>query len=628
MRHSPPASVSLRYLPLFVSLFSFLFSLVCLLIYLPTYLDLNSGGAFQRSLAHALLEGEGGATVAMARRAARRLFRVRLRLGLLDPPGSHRYDYIGAEVLNCREHKTVAREAAKRSIVLLRNDNGALPLSLSPRVRRLAVLGPAADDTFRMFGNYFGCADPSERRNSSGGGRPGRGRPTPANPLLPGACGSMSPLDAIKHVAKEKGVEVRFHRGVDQDSADGSGLAAARALASWSDAAVVLVGLRNCERYLGVDHTPGDNEHMCEGEGRDRGSLRLPGLQAALVRAVVEMKPNRTVAVVSGGGPVADDSLGTVPALALSFYGGAEGGRALASFLFGLDGSSPSARLPFTIPASDAQMAADTDFAMRRRQASSGSSSSSTSFSSSKESDLCDTSDVPSFKSPQTFAYRSIAGGLARNVPSFPFGFGIGYASFRYTRARRAATTGGSNASMRICVEVTREPATVLHVGKARDTVQIYVSFEDIVSTAAGRRGRGRGVGEGEDKQDCCTRKAAAQTPTLRLLAFSPTPELEPGESTDVCLSFPLTRLRVITASERSTGIGSLAPAPPPAAPLDDDDDDDDDDEKCDCKLRYEVLAGRYSFFVGGVSPQRGVDGGAGDTRGVDAPIRLDLRIM
>lgn len=79
-------------------------------------------------------------------RAVRRLLTTRFRLGEFDPPEANPYASISSEVINCRAHQELAREAARQSIVLLRND-GLLPLDAA-RVQRVTVLGPLADQLY------------------------------------------------------------------------------------------------------------------------------------------------------------------------------------------------------------------------------------------------------------------------------------------------------------------------------------------------------------------------------------------------------------------------------------------------------------------------------------------------
>lgn len=113
--------------------------------------------------------------------AVSRLFAARMRLGMFDPPERVRWARIPASVNQAPAHDALALKAAQESLVLLKND-GVLPLALT--VKRIAVVGPTADDTMALLGNYFG---------------------TPAAPV--------TVLQGIRDAAK--GVEVRYARGVD-----------------------------------------------------------------------------------------------------------------------------------------------------------------------------------------------------------------------------------------------------------------------------------------------------------------------------------------------------------------------------------------------------------------------------
>ncbi|WP_430543790.1 glycoside hydrolase family 3 C-terminal domain-containing protein [Xanthomonas sacchari] len=113
--------------------------------------------------------------------AVTRLFAARMRLGMFDPPERVRWARIPASVNQAPAHDALALQAAQESLVLLKND-GVLPLSRT--LKRIAVVGPTADDTMALLGNYFG---------------------TPAAPV--------TILQGIRDAAK--GIEVRYARGVD-----------------------------------------------------------------------------------------------------------------------------------------------------------------------------------------------------------------------------------------------------------------------------------------------------------------------------------------------------------------------------------------------------------------------------
>jgi beta-glucosidase len=83
-----------------------------------------------------------------------RLFVARIRLGMFDPPSRVPFSMIGMAEVDSPAHRDLALEAANKSIVLLKNENKLLPLT--PSVKRIAVLGPAADDPDVLLGNYNG----------------------------------------------------------------------------------------------------------------------------------------------------------------------------------------------------------------------------------------------------------------------------------------------------------------------------------------------------------------------------------------------------------------------------------------------------------------------------------------
>jgi beta-glucosidase len=86
--------------------------------------------------------------------AVRRLFTARFRLGMFDPPSLVKYARIPNSVNDSPAHRELALEAARKSVVLLKNESGTLPLSKS--LRTVAVIGPNADDAEVLLGNYNG----------------------------------------------------------------------------------------------------------------------------------------------------------------------------------------------------------------------------------------------------------------------------------------------------------------------------------------------------------------------------------------------------------------------------------------------------------------------------------------
>ena len=113
--------------------------------------DLTCGNEY-RSLVDAV---KGGfITEAEVDRALERLFVARFRLGMFDPPERVPFSKIPYSVNDSTEHRQVALEAARKSIVLLKNSNGTLPLKTTART--IAVIGPSAADPVALLGNYNG----------------------------------------------------------------------------------------------------------------------------------------------------------------------------------------------------------------------------------------------------------------------------------------------------------------------------------------------------------------------------------------------------------------------------------------------------------------------------------------
>lgn len=280
--------------------------------------DLNSGTVYADDLGRALQDGL--VTEAQLDVALTRLFTARMQAGLFDPPTA--YDALNASVVDSAAHRALSQRAAEASFVLLKNTDNLLPLDVS-KLSRVAVVGPAANDTYRLAGNYQPCTYGSWQ------------------PLLP-ACNFSTPLAAMQAtLGAGHGVDVVYAEGCAQESSDRSGFPAAVAAARVSDVVVAFMGLRNCQGGQG------DGGAHCISEGHDRPDLELPGEQTALLQALhATGKP--VVLVLMDGGPVSINwSAANLPAILETFYAGDMAGDAIVNVLTG--GVSPSGRLPYTM---------------------------------------------------------------------------------------------------------------------------------------------------------------------------------------------------------------------------------------------------------------------------------------
>jgi beta-glucosidase len=231
--------------------------------------------------------------------AVRRVLRMKQRLGLFENP------YVSVErekeLLGCAAHRQVAREVARSSIVLLKNDN-LLPFKVSSG--KMAVIGPLADSGKDMLGTWASVGKAEE---------------------------VVTILQALRERAGDRAV-VKHVAGCEVTGDNRSGIAEAVKLAEQSDVAVLVLG---------------ESENL-SGEAYCRSRLGLPGVQTDLMKAVIATgKP--TVVVLVSGRPLATPwAAKHAPALLSTWHLGVEHGNAVADVLFG--DFNPAGRLVSTVP--------------------------------------------------------------------------------------------------------------------------------------------------------------------------------------------------------------------------------------------------------------------------------------
>jgi beta-glucosidase len=227
--------------------------------------------------------------------------------------------------LSTKAHQEVARRVAEESIVLLKND-GLLPLDAS-KFRSIAVIGANAATKFAGGGGAANIKAPYEITALAGiSNRVGGGA------QITYAAGYAAPGGRGGRGARGGGPR---GGGAEAAPAVGTNLAGEAVAAAQAADLVIFVG--------GLSHNGG-----YDAEGGDRRDLKLPGGQDELLEKIVEANP-RTVVVFNGGGAVEMGPwLGKVPALLYAWYGGLEGGNALARVLFG--DVDACGRLPCTFP--------------------------------------------------------------------------------------------------------------------------------------------------------------------------------------------------------------------------------------------------------------------------------------
>ena len=263
--------------------------------------------------------------------SAERLFTTRFLLGEFDE--NCVYNAIPYETVECPEHLALSEEAARRSVVLLKND-GLLPLNLG-EIKTIGVIGPNANDRMALIGNYHGTASRY-----------------------------ITVLEGIQDYVGDR-ARVLYAEGCHlyRDRAEGLAqpgdrLAEAQTVAEHSDVVVFVVGLN--------ENLEGEEMHESNAGGSgDKADLLLPAPQRMLMEAVAET--GKPVILVNMTGSAMDLRFADAhfSAVVQGWYPGARGGKAIAELLFGA--YSPSGKLPVTFYNSADDLPAFTDYAMENR---------------------------------------------------------------------------------------------------------------------------------------------------------------------------------------------------------------------------------------------------------------------
>lgn len=349
--------------------------------------------------------------------AVRRHLRKKLELGLFDNPYVDEGRVL--EVFETPENRALAREIARQSMVLLKND-GTLPLNKT--IRTLAVIGPNADDRRSQLGDYSYAATVELLMLQS----PEDSCFARCDPATLGQHDVQitTILEGIKAAVSPE-TQVLYAKGCDNLDTDISGFDEAIRIAQHGDAVILVLGDRS-----------GLTPDCTTGETRDSADLLLPGVQEELARAVIATgKP--VVVVLVNGRPFAMPWLAEhANAILEAWLPGEEGGGAVADLLFG--DANPGGKLPVTFPRSVGQ--------------------------------------VPIFYNYKPSGMRShwYVDYVAEKVtPLYPFGHGLSYTSFEYSdlSISREQATGGESVDVSLTVTNTGPVA-------GDEVVQLYVRDE------------------------------------------------------------------------------------------------------------------------------------------------------
>ena len=283
------------------------------------------GNAYGPNLENKLKEGK--ITMADLDRAVKAVLRLKFKMGLFENP------YVdpenAAKVVRSKEHKELAREVARKGIVLLKND-GLLPLSKS--VKSVAVIGPNADMMYNQLGDYTA---PQDRKQLT------------------------TVLDGVKNLLPK--AKVTYVKGCAVRDTSNSQIEEAVAAAKASDVTILVVGgssARDFETtYLSTGAAIVNQNAVSDmecGEGYDRTDLHLMGDQEKLMQALLDAGVKMAVVYIEGRPLNMNMPAERANALLTAWYPGEQGGQAIADVLFG--DYNPAGRLPVGIPRNVGQL--------------------------------------------------------------------------------------------------------------------------------------------------------------------------------------------------------------------------------------------------------------------------------
>ena len=349
---------------------------------------------------------KGRVPMAVLDRAVKRVLVRKFAAGLFDNP--YIDETAAAGLVRTPQHIEVAAQAAREGVVLLKND-GVLPLRKDMTV---ALIGPNADNQYNQLGDYT-------------------------------APQAEDHVVTMREGLEAKGINVRYVKGCAIRDTEHSSIAQALIATMLSDVAVVVVGGSSARdfrtRYIDTGAAVVDEESVSDmeaGEGFDRASLNLLGLQNDLLKAVRSVGKPVVVIYVEGRPLDKEWAAEKADAVLTMWYPGGEGGTALADVLFG--DYNPAGRLPVSVPR--------------------------------------DVGQLPVYynkRNPRGHDYVELSAD-----PLYPFGYGLSYTTFEYSNLR----VSGRIPDLEVSVDIKNTGGR-----DGDEVVQLYV-IDPLASTVRPRK--------------------------------------------------------------------------------------------------------------------------------------------
>ncbi len=243
--------------------------------------------------------------------AVKRILSIKFSMGLFDTKKSS--GYVSRDVIACKEHQQVNMELTRESIVLLKNKNFTLPLNFRKAIKKIAVIGPNADNLNAQLGDWTFFTHPD---------------PNP-NAIINSEYYTM--LKGISELSLSRGIEVAYHTGCDILKEDQE-ISDAVSTAADCDAIIAVVG--DCVEL--------------NGEFKDRANLDLSGSQQKLLEALKTLGKPLIVILVNGKPLTLPWIAENADAIVETWNSGILGGKAVAELLYGE--FNPSGKLTISFP--------------------------------------------------------------------------------------------------------------------------------------------------------------------------------------------------------------------------------------------------------------------------------------
>lgn len=334
---------------------------------------------------------KGDVQEAVINKAVSRILALKFHMGLFDHPFVD--ERKPEQVVASAEHLELAREVARQSIILLKNENELLPLN--KKMKTIAVIGPNADNIYNMLGDYTA--------------------PQSESSVVTVLDGIRQKVSNDTHIIYAKGCAVRDSSKV--------GFQEAIEAARQSDVVVMVMGGSSARDFSSKYEETGaakvSDSHISDmesGEGYDRSTLELLGRQRELIREVGKLNKPIVLVLIKGRPLLLEGIEAEVDAIVDAWYPGMQGGNAIADVLFG--DYNPAGRLTISVPRSVGQL--------------------------------------PVYYNTKRKGNRSkyIE---EEGTPRYPFGYGLSYTSFSYSDLRAEVVEAEDSCQVNISVKVRNE---------------------------------------------------------------------------------------------------------------------------------------------------------------------------